>query len=133
MKFPILKLNRFVHIPNMILFIQWKLKANTLLNGRGIKKKDNFHYSLKFGNNISPNNISLCRSNEIKQEKPSYKHKEGRNRTNFLYIAHVCSACTTGQYASQKLSWGLKIYAHRDTGTSLIQQCQVYCAPGKII
>lgn len=78
MKFPILKLNRFVHITNMILFIQWKLKANTLLNGRGIKKKDNFHYSLKFGNNISPNNISLCRSNEIKQEKQSYKHKEGR-------------------------------------------------------
>lgn len=37
-KFPILKPNGFVHILNMILFIQWKLKANTMLNGRGMKK-----------------------------------------------------------------------------------------------
>lgn len=118
MKFPILKLNGFVHILNMILFIQWKLKANTMLNGRGMKKKqDNFHYSLEFGNNISPNNISLCRSNEIKQEKTNYNHKEGRNRTNFLYIVHVCSACTTGRYTSQELNWRLKIYAHRGMGT----------------
>lgn len=39
MKFPISKLNGFVHTLNMILFIQWKLKANTMLNGRGMKKK----------------------------------------------------------------------------------------------
>lgn len=101
MKFPILNLNRFVHILNMILFMQWKLKANTMLNGRGMKKTGQFSLQLEFGNIISPNNIYLCRSNEIKQEKPSYKHKEGRNRTNFLYIVHMCSACTMGQYTSR--------------------------------
>lgn len=37
-KSPILKPNGFVHILNIILFIQWKLKANTMLNGRGMKK-----------------------------------------------------------------------------------------------
>lgn len=48
MKFPILKLNRFVPLLNMILFIQWKLKANTMLNGRGMKKKTG-QFSLQFG------------------------------------------------------------------------------------
>ena len=68
-----------------------------------------------------------------------YSASQGLAAQEFLSpaLVHVCSACMTGWFASWERGWRFK-HIHTQTepqghGSSLNQECQLYCAPGKLI